>query len=101
MEEATGETFNSVLCNRYRTISRGGRSKFRTFFGCFLVLLGMEATLLDGILTEIFIAIQSFFLGLKVEVKNFHTSCCHCADESDGILQTLLLTWAKRHCKAC
>lgn len=78
VEEATGETFNSVLCNRYRT-KRAKYTKWfpgepdqrRTFFGCFLVLLGMEATLLDGILTEIFITIQSFFVGLKVEVKNF------------------------------
>lgn len=108
VEEATGETFNSVLCNRYRTKCTkytkwfpGEPDQRRTFFGCFLVLLGMEATLLDGILTEIFITIQSFFVGLKVEVKNFHASCCHEADESDGILQTIVMTRAMRHCKAC
>ena len=33
------------------------------------MLLGMEATPLAGILTEIFITIQLFFVGLKVEVK--------------------------------
>ncbi len=60
----------------------------------------MEATPLAGILTEIFITIQLFFVGLKVEVKK----SCIMFPWSRRIwrnLQTIVLTWAKRHCEAC